>query len=322
MGDQVVGIDNLNDYYDVSLKEARLEQLRQHDGFIFEKIDIADRDAVPDLFARYCFSRVVNLAAQAGVRYSIENPLAYIDSNVLGFTNIIEGCRHHKIEHVVYASTSSVYGANEQQPFSESHTVGHPLAIYPATKRCNELIAHSYSHLYGLPTTGLRFFTVYGPWGRPDMALFLFTQAMLNDKPINVFNHGDMIRDFTYIDDIVEGISRALDHPAETNPNWDGHNPDLSSSRAPFRLYNIGQHKPTQLMEYVYALEKALNKKAVIHKMPMQAGDVPSTDADVSRLVNDLGYCPTTGIEEGVQRFVEWYLSFYNISQLTEECAQ
>lgn len=311
MGDAVVGVDNLNDYYDVSLKEARLQQLLQYDSFTFEKVDIADRRLVPALFGKYRFTKVVNLAAQAGVRYSIENPLAYIDSNVLGFTNIIEGCRHHNIEHLVYASTSSVYGANEAQPFTESKGVDHPLAIYAATKKCNELIAHSYSHLYGLPTTGLRFFTVYGPWGRPDMALFLFTKALMNDEPINVFNYGSMVRDFTYVDDIVEGVSRAIDSPAKVNEQWDGLNPDPATSRAPYRIYNIGNSQPVQLMDYIHAIEKALGKKAQLNKLPMQDGDVPSTFADTSKLRNDLGYQPSTGVSEGVANFVEWYKGFY-----------
>ena len=310
-GDCVVGVDNLNDYYDVSLKEARLKLLKQFPNFTFEKLDISDRELVPQLFEKYHFTHVVNLAAQAGVRYSIQNPLAYIDSNVLGFTNIIEGCRHHNIKHLVYASTSSVYGANAAQPFSESDPVAHPLAIYAATKKCNELIAHSYSHLYGLPTTGLRFFTVYGPWGRPDMALFLFTKAMLNDEPINVFNHGNMVRDFTYVDDIVEGVSRALDQPAHPNPSWDAMMPDLSSSHAPYRIYNIGNSQPVKLMDYIHAIESALGKKADYHMMPMQDGDVASTYADTSKLQNDLGYQPSTSVIDGVARFVEWYQAYY-----------
>jgi UDP-glucuronate 4-epimerase len=311
MGDKVVGVDNLNDYYDVTLKEARLAKLKQYDNFSFEKLDISDRELVPELFEKYQFTKVVNLAAQAGVRYSLENPLAYIDSNVLGFTNIIEGCRHHNIEHLVYASTSSVYGANESQPFSESKAVDHPLAIYAASKKCNELIAHAYAHLYGLPSTGLRFFTVYGPWGRPDMALFLFTKAMMKDEPINVFNHGNMIRDFTYVDDIVEGISRAVDKPAEPNKEWDAQNPDPASSYAPYRIYNIGNSNPVPLMDYIHAVEKALGKKAELNMMPMQEGDVPSTFADTSKLENDLGYKPQTSVDEGVAKFVKWYREFY-----------
>ena len=322
MGDEVVGVDNLNDYYDVTLKMARLDQLKKYPNFTFEKLDISDRKDVPKLFKKYSFNRVVNLAAQAGVRYSIENPLAYIDSNVLGFTNIIEGCRHHKIEHLVYASTSSVYGANEAQPFSESKGVDHPLAIYAATKKCNELIAHSYSHLYGLSTTGLRFFTVYGPWGRPDMALFLFTRAMLNNEPINVFNHGDMIRDFTYVDDIVEGVSRALDNPAKPNTSWDAMNPDPATSTAPYRIYNIGNNNPVPLMDYIHAVEKSLGKKAKLNMMPMQAGDVPSTYASVSKLENDLGYRPETTVEEGVNKFVQWYRQYYVATQKVREIAE
>lgn len=306
-GDTVLGVDNLNDYYDVNLKLSRLELLKQYPNFIFEKLDISDRDLVPKLFEKYPIKKVVNLAAQAGVRYSIENPLAYVDSNVLGFTNIIEGCRHHDVEHLVYASSSSVYGANEKQPFSESDSADHPLALYGATKKSNELIAHSYSHLYGLSTTGLRFFTVYGPWGRPDMALFLFTKAILNDEPIQVFNHGNMIRDFTYVDDIVEGISRAIDSPAKPNPDWDGMQSDPASSSAPYRVYNIGNNNPVPLMDYIGALEKALGKEAQKEMMPMQAGDVPATYADVTKLANDLGYKPTTSVEDGVARFVDWF---------------
>jgi UDP-glucuronate 4-epimerase len=314
MGDEVVGVDNLNDYYDVSLKKARLKQLKKFPKFIYEEIDISDRILVPKLFKSYAFSQVVNLAAQAGVRHSIEDPLAYIDSNVLGFTNIIEGCRHSKVEHLVYASTSSVYGANELQPYSESRSVDHPLAIYAATKKANELIAHAYSHLYALPTTGLRFFTVYGPWGRPDMALFLFTKAILNDEPINVFNNGKMVRDFTYIDDIIEGISRAIDCPAKPNTDWDAMNPDPSSSYAPYRIYNIGNNKPVQLMDYISAIEKELGKKAKLNMMPMQDGDVPSTYADVSKLEHDLGYLPEISVSKGVGLFVRWYKEFYKIS--------
>jgi len=310
-GDRVIGVDNLNNYYDVGLKNSRLNQLKKYPNFSFERLDIADRESMPQLFKRYQIKKVVNLAAQAGVRYSIENPLAYIDSNVLGFTNIIEGCRHNKIEHLVYASTSSVYGANEREPFSESRGADHPLAIYAATKKCNELIAHSYSNLYGLPTTGLRFFTVYGPWGRPDMALFLFTKAILNDEPIQVFNHGRMIRDFTYVGDIVEGISRVLDSPAKPNPEWDAKNPDPATSASPYRIYNIGNNKPISLMSYIEALENVLGRKAMKNNLPMQDGDVLSTCADVSKLEKDFGYRPTTSIEEGVGNFVEWYREYY-----------
>lgn len=313
MGKEVIGIDNHNDYYDVSLKEARLQQLEKYKNFIFEKIDIADTDAVNRIFERYLIKRVVSLAAQAGVRYSIKNPLAYIHSNIVGFTNIIEACRHHQIEHLVYASTSSVYGANAKQPFSETDSVGHPLAIYAASKRSNELIAHSYAHLYGLPSTGLRFFTVYGPWGRPDMALFLFTKAILNDQPIEVFNHGKMVRDFTYIDDIVEGVSRAIDQPAQPDPSWDAQAPNLATSYAPYRIYNIGNSQPVELMNYIQALEAALQKKAKLNMLPMQAGDVVSTYADTSRLQQDLMYQPKTSVGEGVKRFVDWYRQFYQI---------
>ena len=314
MGDTVIGVDNLNDYYDVRLKLARLSHLEKFPNFTFEKLDITEQMRVKEIFDKYKFNNVVNLAAQAGVRYSIENPMAYIDSNVIGFTNIIEGCRHNNIKHLVYASTSSVYGANGLQPFSESHSVDHPLAIYAASKKCNELIAHSYSHLYHLPTTGLRFFTVYGPWGRPDMALFLFVKAMLNNKPINVFNHGKMIRDFTYVDDIVNGICLTIDHPAESNKDWNAMDPDPSSSTAPYRLYNIGNNKPVPLMSYIKAIENALGKKASINFMPMQDGDVPSTCADITKLKNDLNYQPKVSVDLGVRNFVSWYREFYKVS--------
>lgn len=309
-GKEVIGIDNHNDYYDVSLKEARWQQLQKYDNFIFEKIDIAESALVNKVFERYPIQRVVNLAAQAGVRYSIKNPLAYIHSNVLGFTNIIEACRHHHVEHLVYASTSSVYGANSKQPFSEKDGVDHPLAIYAATKRSNELIAHSYAHLYSLPSTGLRFFTVYGPWGRPDMALFLFTKAILNDQPIDVFNHGNMLRDFTYIDDIVEGVSRAIDQTAKPDPDWNSFSPNPASSNAPYRIYNIGNHQPIKLMDYIHALEKALGKKASLNMLPMQDGDVLSTYADVSLLEKDFNYRPVVSVDQGVEAFVQWYKSF------------
>jgi UDP-glucuronate 4-epimerase len=310
-GDTVLGIDNLNDYYDVSLKKARLEQLKSFPGFLFQKMDIADGVAVAALFDSHPITHVIHLAAQAGVRYSIEQPLPYIESNILGFTHIIEGCRHHKIRHLVYASSSSVYGANTQQPFSESHGVDHPLALYAASKKCNELIAHAYAHLYRLPSTGLRFFTVYGPWGRPDMALFLFTKAILNDEPIDVFNHGNMTRDFTYVDDIVEGVSRVLDAPAQPNDLWYAQQPDPASSHAPYRVYNIGSSKPVPLMDYIHAVEKALGKKAKMNMLPMQLGDVPSTSSDTSKLKKNFGYQPTTSVEEGVARFVAWYQRFY-----------
>lgn len=311
-GENVVGIDNLNDYYDPNLKLARLEKLQEFPNFRFFKGDIADNNFVEQVFIDTKPVKVVNLAAQAGVRYSLENPQAYIQANVVGFTNIIEGCRHHEVKHLVYASTSSVYGANQAQPFTETKGVAHPLAIYAASKKCNELIAHSYAHLYGLPSTGLRFFTVYGPWGRPDMALFLFTKAIINNEEINVFNYGDMIRDFTYVDDIVEGISRAIDNPAKPDPNWDAMNPNPATSYAPYKIYNIGNSSPVKLMDYIHALEKALDKKAALNMMPMQPGDVPSTFADTNLLQRDLGYQPVTTVDEGVMKFVRWYKDYYN----------
>lgn len=312
-GDTVIGIDNLNDYYDVNLKKARLERLTQHTNFIFKQGDIADLAFVNQVFDEYKPAYVVNLAAQAGVRYSLENPHAYIQSNVVGFTNIIEACRHHAVKHLVYASTSSAYGANQAQPFSETQGVDHPLAIYAASKKCNELIAHSYAHLYGLPSTGLRFFTVYGPWGRPDMALFLFTDAMVKGEAINVFNHGNMMRDFTYVSDIVEGVSRAIDHPAKPDSNWDPMNPNPASSYAPYRIYNIGNSQPVKLMDYIHAIEIALGVKAKLNMMPMQAGDVPSTYADTSLLERDLGYKPSTSVIDGVKQFVDWYKEYYRV---------
>ncbi len=312
-GDCVIGCDNLNDYYDVELKKARLQRLKSYPNFIFCMGDIADNIFVSDLFQQYQPTKVVNLAAQAGVRYSLENPHIYIQSNVVGFTNIIEGCRHNNVKHLVYASTSSVYGANEAQPFTETKGVDHPLAIYAASKKCNELIAHSYAHLYGLPSTGLRFFTVYGPWGRPDMALFLFTKAMLNDEPINVFNHGQMIRDFTYVADIVEGISRAMDNPAQPDPNWDSMDPNPATSYAPYKIYNIGSSSPIELMDYIRAIESALGVEAKLNMMPMQAGDVPSTHADTTLSQRDLGYKPSTSVTEGVKNFVTWYKQYYQV---------
>lgn len=310
-GESVVGLDCINDYYDVSLKNARLEILKEYKNFTFEKIDLADREALQAVFQRHSIKRVVNLAAQAGVRYSIDNPYVYVDSNLVGFVNLIECCRHHHIEHLVFASTSSAYGANTKQPFDESQNVDHPMALYAATKRANELIAHSYASLFKLPCTGLRFFTVYGPWGRPDMALFKFTKAILADQPIDIYNHGKMTRDFTYVEDIVEGIDRALQKPAEPNPDWNGDQPDPGSSYAPYRIYNIGNNSPVPLMDYIHALENALGKKAQYHFMEMQAGDVSSTYADVSRLEKELGYRPTTSVQEGVNNFVQWYLNFY-----------
>jgi len=312
-GDTVVGIDNLNDYYDVNLKQARLERLATREKFRFEKLDIADHGGMAALFRRERFDVVVNIAAQAGVRYSIENPDPYIQSNIVGFCNILEGCRHSKVGHLVYASSSSVYGANTKLPFSEHDNIDHPISLYAATKKANELMAHSYAHLYGLPCTGLRFFTVYGPWGRPDMALFKFTKNILEGKPIPVFNNGNMVRDFTYVDDIVEGVIRVIDRPAQPDSDWDGSAPDPARSRAPYRIYNIGNNQPVQLMRYIEVLEKCLGKKAQVEMLPMQPGDVPATMADVSALENDIGYRPRTTVEEGVPRFVEWYRSYYKV---------
>ncbi|PIS19618.1 MAG: capsular biosynthesis protein CpsI [Zetaproteobacteria bacterium CG_4_10_14_0_2_um_filter_55_20] len=312
-GDEVIGLDNLNDYYDVSLKEARLARFSNHEKFRFVKMELSDREGMEALFAKEKFDKVVNLAAQAGVRYSLKNPHAYIDSNIVGFMNILEGCRHHQVKHLVYASSSSVYGANESMPFSVHDNVDHPLSLYAASKKANELMAHTYSHLYGLPTTGLRFFTVYGPWGRPDMALFLFTKAILEGKPIDVFNHGKMKRDFTYIDDIVEGVIRTLDYTAEGNSGWDGKKPDSGTSKAPWRVYNIGNASPVELMDYIGAIEKALGMEAKKHFMPLQDGDVPATYADVGDLERDVGYKPDTPVEEGVARFVEWYRKYYQV---------
>jgi UDP-glucuronate 4-epimerase len=310
-GDEVVGLDNLNDYYDVRLKEARLDILKKFPNFRFVKLDLADRSGMAELFAREKFERVIHLAAQAGVRYSIQNPLAYIDSNVVGFANVLEGCRHNGVEHLVYASTSSVYGANTKMPFSVHHNVDHPLSFYAATKKANELMAHTYAHLYQLPVTGLRFFTVYGPWGRPDMALFLFTKNILAGKPIDVFNYGNHRRDFTYIDDIAEGVVRAVDRIAQPNPNWNSDAPDPGTSRAPYRLYNIGNNQPVELMRYIELIEQYLGKKAEKNLLPLQPGDVPDTYADIDDLVRDVGYRPATPVEEGVRRFVEWYVEYY-----------
>jgi UDP-glucuronate 4-epimerase len=312
-GDEVVGLDNLNDYYDVSLKTARLARLQPRDGFRFEQLDIADRPAMARLFERERFDRVIHLAAQAGVRYSLVNPFAYTDSNLTGFTTILEGCRHTGVEHLTYASSSSVYGANTEVPFSVHQNVDHPLSLYAATKKANELMAHTYSHLYRLPTTGLRFFTVYGPWGRPDMALFLFTRAILEGRPIDVFNNGDMQRDFTYVDDIVEGVIRTSDSVAQPDASWNGDSPDPATSNAPYRLYNIGNNSPVQLTHLIEVLESALRRTAVKNYLPMQPGDVPATFADVDDLVADVGFRPVTPIETGVQRFVEWYREFYRI---------
>ncbi|MEI7787452.1 MAG: NAD-dependent epimerase [Chlorobiaceae bacterium] len=311
-GDRVTGIDNMNDYYDVTLKEARLAMLLPYEGFTFIKADIADRDAMEKLFSTGGFERVINLAAQAGVRYSLINPHAYINSNILGFLNILEGCRHHGVKHLVYASSSSVYGSNETMPFSVHDNVDHPLSLYAASKKANELMAHTYSHLYNLPTTGLRFFTVYGPWGRPDMALFLFTDAIVNNKPIQVFNYGKHRRDFTFIDDIAEGVLRTLDHVAESNPEWSGLKPDTGSSRAPWRVYNIGNSSPVDLMDYIKALEQELGQTATKEFLPMQPGDVPDTYADVDQLMEDVHYKPETTVQEGIRRFVLWYRAYYN----------
>jgi len=312
-GDTVVGIDNHNDYYDPALKEARLARHAKHPNYTHLRIDIADREAMEDCFATHQPQRVVNLAAQAGVRYSIENPLAYIDSNIVGFAHVLEGCRHNGVEHLVYASSSSVYGANTTMPFSVHHNVDHPLSLYAASKKASELMAHTYSHLYGLPTTGLRFFTVYGPWGRPDMALFKFTKAILAGEPIPVFNHGKHRRDFTYIDDIVEGVIRVLDRPATASPAWDAARPDPGTSQAPWRVYNIGNNSPVELMDYIAALENALGTTAEKDMLPLQPGDVPDTYADVTDLVAQFQYKPSTPVEEGVANFVAWYRDYFKV---------
>jgi len=312
-GHQVVGIDNLNDYYDVSLKDARLTELAPYSGFRFEALDVADREGIARLFEVEEFDRVVHLAAQAGVRYSLENPHAYVDSNLVGFVNILEGCRHHQVEHLVYASSSSVYGANETMPFSENDNVDHPVSLYAATKKANELMAHTYSHLYGLPTTGLRFFTVYGPWGRPDMSPLLFANAITQGKPLKVFNYGKHRRDFTYIDDIVNGVLLSLMRIPQGNPEWSGEQPDPSSSKAPWKVYNIGNSQPVELLRYIELIEQALGKTTEKELLPLQPGDVEHTYADVSQLQKDTGYQPTTSIEEGVEKFVAWYRSFYNV---------
>lgn len=312
-GERVVGLDNLNDYYDVSLKEARLEQLVSHENFSFHKLDVADRAAMPDLFASVKPQRVIHLAAQAGVRYSLTNPHAYIDANLQGFINILEGCRHGGVQHLVYASSSSVYGGNTALPFSEHHNVDHPVSLYAATKKANELMAHTYSHLYGLPTTGLRFFTVYGPWGRPDMALFLFTKAVLAGQPIDIFNGGHMVRDFTYVDDIVEGMIRVADKQATPSPVFDPAIPDAATSNAPYRIFNIGNNQPTPLMDYIRALEHALGIVASKNYLPMQLGDVPCTSANTDELDNWVGFKPNTSVQLGIARFVEWYRSYFRI---------
>jgi UDP-glucuronate 4-epimerase len=312
-GDQIVGFDNVNDYYSVQLKEDRLKILTAEPRFQFVRGDLADDTAVKSLFSNHAFDAVVNLAAQAGVRYSLTNPQAYVTANLVGFTNILEGCRHNKVKHLVYASSSSVYGANTAMPFSVHQNVDHPLSLYAASKKANELMAHTYSHLYGLPTTGLRFFTVYGPWGRPDMALFIFAKAILEGRPIDVFNEGRMRRDFTYVDDIVEGIMRVTDRIATPNPAWTGDKPDPGTSKAPYRLYNIGNNRPVELMHLINTLEKCLGKTAEKNMLPMQPGDVPATYADVDDLMRDVGFKPATPIETGVARFVEWYRQYHHV---------
>ncbi len=312
-GDEVLGIDNLNDYYDVNLKLGRLERVKAYDKFTEARINLEDKEAILDAISKFKPQRVINLAAQAGVRYSIENPSAYVDTNLVGFCNILEACRHHGVEHLVYASSSSVYGANTKMPFSVHQNVDHPLSLYAATKKANELMAHVYSNLYGLHTTGLRFFTVYGPWGRPDMALFLFTKNILAGKPIDVFNYGNHRRDFTYIDDIVEGVIRTLDHLPEKNAAWDSDAPDSASSFAPYRLYNIGNNAPVELSHYIEVLEDCLGKKAERNLLPLQPGDVPDTYANVEALVQDVDYKPNTTVEVGIKNFVEWYRDFYKV---------
>jgi len=312
-GDEVIGVDNVNDYYDPTLKEARLARLTSHKNFTEVRISIEDRDAMDKTFADYKPQKVVNLAAQAGVRYSLENPHAYIDANIIGFTNILEGCRHHNVEHLVYASSSSVYGLNEAMPFSVHDNVDHPVSLYAASKKANELMAHTYSHLFNIPTTGLRFFTVYGPWGRPDMALFMFTKNIIEGKPIDVFNYGKHRRDFTYIDDIVEGVIRTLDNVAAPNPEWSGLTPDSATSKAPYKIYNIGSNQPCELMRYIEIIEECVGKKAEKNLLPLQPGDVPATYADVDALIKDVGYKPSTKIEDGVANFVKWYRDFYKV---------
>ena len=313
-GDSVYGVDNMNDYYDVTLKEARLKRFANHKNFTFDKLDIADRAGMEKMFKREKFDAVMNLAAQAGVRYSIENPHAYIDANVVGFCNVLEGCRHSGVKHLVFASSSSVYGANTNMPFSEHNNVDHPVSLYAATKKANELMAHSYAHLYKLPCTGLRFFTVYGPWGRPDMALFKFTKGILEGAPIPVFNEGKMVRDFTYIDDIVEGVVRVIDNTAAPDPKWTGKNPDPATSYAPFKVYNIGNNNPVQLMRYIEVLEQCLGKKAKLDLLPMQDGDVPATSANTDSLEQAVGFRPDTTVETGIARFVEWYRQYYKVA--------
>ena len=312
-GDNVIGIDNHNDYYDLKIKNARLERLIKYSNYKHYKVDLSNRKSLDEIFKKNKIQKVINLAAQAGVRYSIENPLTYINSNIVGFAHILENCRHHKVEHLVYASSSSVYGANTKMPFSEHDSVNHPLSVYAASKKSNELMAHTYSYLYQLPTTGLRFFTVYGPWGRPDMALFKFTKNILEGKQIDVFNHGKHTRDFTYIDDIVEGIIKTLDNPATSNGNWNSKQPDPATSKAPWCIYNIGNNKPVQLMDYIDALEKTIGKKAKINFLPLQLGDVPDTYADIDNLKIKFNYKPSTSVIKGVFNFVKWYKDYYQI---------
>ena len=310
-GDEVVGLDNLNDYYSVQLKRDRLARLQPFPGFRFVQLDVADREGMAKLFAEHRFDRVIHLAAQAGVRYSLQNPHAYVDSNVVGFLNVLEGCRHGEVPHLVYASSSSVYGGNTAMPFSVGDRVDHPVSMYAATKKANELMAHTYSHLFGLPTTGLRFFTVYGPWGRPDMALFLFTKAILEGRPIDVFNHGQMRRDFTYVDDIVEGVIRVTDRIATADPSYTAERPDPATSNAPYRVFNIGNHQPVPLLDFIACIERALGRTAVKNMLPLQDGDVPATFADVEHLDRWVGFAPATSIEVGIGRFVEWYRGYY-----------
>jgi UDP-glucuronate 4-epimerase len=312
-GCSVVGLDIINDYYDPAIKHSRLELLTPYDRFKFVRIDLADREGMKALFEQEQFDAVVNLAAQAGVRYSLINPHSYVDSNLVGFVNILEGCRHNKVKHLVFASSSSVYGSNTKMPFSVHDNVDHPVSLYAASKKANELMAHTYSHLYGLSCTGLRFFTVYGPWGRPDMALFLFTKAILEGRPIDVFNYGKMQRDFTYIDDIIEGVVRVMQRPAQPNPDWDGNAPDPGTSYAPYRIYNIGNNNPVELMHFIEVIEDCLGKKAEKNLLPMQPGDVPATYADIDDLVRDTGFKPETTLEEGIPKFIEWYKEYFKI---------
>ncbi|WP_342508559.1 NAD-dependent epimerase [Sporosarcina sp. FSL K6-2383] len=313
LGYAVIGVDNMNDYYEVSLKEARLLQLTSHGSYNFYQTDLEDRGKIESIFNENRIDVVINLAAQAGVRYSLENPHAYIASNVVGFMNILESCRHNDVEHLIYASSSSVYGANTSLPFSTNDNIDHPLSLYAATKKANELMAHTYSSLYNLPTTGLRFFTVYGPWGRPDMALFKFTKSIIEGKPIDVYNNGDMMRDFTYVDDIVEAISRLVEKKAQPNPEWSGNNPDPSSSYAPYKVYNIGNNSPVNLMDFIEAIEEKIGKKAIRNYMPLQAGDVPATYANVEDLYRDIDFQPQTSIKDGVGKFVDWYIDYYKV---------